>query len=351
MTTAPINRISGVCPLFIQEDGLLWAAQERDILCSNDGENFKIFAHYKTEITNRMLGLTILGSRLFRLGLHTLIPLSDESLVGIIRGSVIKLDVGQSYFRQVFSFPKGSRPLNFCLTPDGRLYFGEYFGNQERDAVNIYASTDSGNSWQVVYRFPAGDIRHVHGIFYDHYRDGCWVLTGDSDKESRILFTKDHFQHLETLASGQQSTRAVTLIPLEDGLLVPTDTPLEQNFIQWLNLQSGKLEQLAPVPGSVFYSGVAGPYTLFSTVVEPSTVNRCRHATLWFSKNGVEWRELYRQKKDFWSMKFFQYGALVLPQGRNAASVAFAYGQALKRDSNCMLVWDLDAAWKNLNCK
>ena len=72
-------------------------------------------------------------------------------------------------------------------TPDGYVYWGEYFDNPHRDEVHIYASTDHGLTWNVAYTFPQGAIRHVHNIVYDKWEDCLWVLTGDNGPECRIL--------------------------------------------------------------------------------------------------------------------------------------------------------------------
>ena len=51
--------------------------------------------------------------------------------------------------------------------------------------------------------------------------------------------------------------------------------------------------------------------------------------------------ELYRKNKDSLSMKYFQYGALVLPEGKNPKPVVYAYGQALDEIDDKMIVWKL----------
>ena len=58
----------------------------------------------------------------------------------------------------------------------------------------------------------------------------------------------------------------------------------------------------------------------FSTLVEPSRVNRDRHVHISGSADAMNWTSLLRWKKDRWSMKYFQYGNAFLPDGTNATN-------------------------------
>jgi hypothetical protein len=202
-----------------------------------------------------------------------------------------------------------------------------------------------GRTWGIQYSFQKGQIRHVHGLFHDPYRDGCWVLTGDTDEECKILFSPDRFHTLEVVTQGSQRVRAATMIPLEEGIILPMDSPLEDNYIQHFVPETGKIDKIRPIPGSCFCSTRAGEYYLISTAVEPRKKNKQRVASIWFSKNGFDWKELYSQEKDIWP-KYFQHGILWLTTGLNGRPTAFAYGQAVKKDDGYLLKWNLDQCWK-----
>ena len=47
---------------------------------------------------------------------------------------------GQPNLLSLIRIPRGTRPLHMTATPDGRVFFGEYFDNDERDEVHIYTS-------------------------------------------------------------------------------------------------------------------------------------------------------------------------------------------------------------------
>ena len=344
-----VLRIKGVRPLLVEPCGSLWVSKGTLLQRSTDGgATFQTMSRYQQGFIDRLKGMNGLSRRLFRHGFHGLQRLTDGALLAVVRGAVLRCEPGSGRFQRVFPVPRGSRPLNLCATPENHVYFGEYFGNGARDSVRIFGSRDGGRSWQEVYCFRPGEIRHVHGIYYDSMRKGCWVLTGDSDDESRVLFTDDHFANLNTVATGSQQARAVTALPRENGLILPTDTPLEQNYIQFFDLETKRFQRLAPLPGSAFYGIQAGDYYLISSVVEPSEVNRSAYATIVVSKGGRQWKMLHRQPKDRWSMKYFGYGSFILPQGSSHLPRAYAYGQAVTQDDGVLLGWDLDEVYEVL---
>ena len=121
--------------------------------------------------------------------------------------------------------------------------------------------------------FPKGAIRHVHNIVHDPWQDCLWVLTGDYGDECRILRASYDFTSVEVVLQGKQQARAVAAVPTEDGLYFASDTPLEQNFIYRLE-RGGTLSCLAPVSSSSIYGCQVGSHVFFSTMVEPSEINR-----------------------------------------------------------------------------
>ncbi|MCF8011393.1 MAG: hypothetical protein K9L17_10710 [Clostridiales bacterium] len=337
-----VSKINKFKPLYIDETGGIWGSDGYYLIYSNDfGLSYTKIARCMTCFVDQLKASTRLTSRLFRSGFHYLLPLRDGTIIGVVRGFIVKRNFNDNFLYPVFKIDRGSRPLNLCSTPDDKICFGEYFKNSDRDEVHIYGSFDCGETWKIIYTFPEGSIRHVHGIFYDKYRKGCWVLTGDFGNECRILFTGDNFNSLEPVVIGNQQARAVSIIPLADGLIVPTDTPIEQNYIQWLDIKTGKFERLHPLSGSAFYTAQVGDYYLVSTVVEPSDVNTSKEVAIYTSRDGENWQVFYKQKKDVWPQKLFQYGALQLPAGPNPGPYVYAYGQAVQKDDGKLLRWKL----------
>lgn len=82
---------------------------------------------------------------------------------------------------------------------------------------------------------------------------------------------------------GKQQARAVAVVPTEDALYFSSDTPLESNHIYRLDRQ-GKLPQQAQISSSCIYGCRVGSRVFFSTMVEPSDVNRDRTVRVYGSE-------------------------------------------------------------------
>lgn len=343
-------------PLHVEADGTLWASRGLRLFRSADnGETFAPLAAYRGNFSQRVSRWSRLVARLRRAGFHTLVPLEDGACIATVQGAILKRDVGAPEFKEVFRIRRGSRPLNICRLPDGRLLWGEYFFNSQRDEVHIYASGDGGETWEVAHTFGPGEVRHVHGIFYDRFRGGCWILTGDDDHECKLLFTSGELKDMEPVFEGSQQFRTVSIVAHPEFLIAGTDSPFEQNYIQRLVPETGEASRVQPVPGSIFDVRAAGGWMVASVAVEPSKVNTGRFASLWLSRDGEHWHEFYRARKDIWQtpycwpvpdhiaeLPFFQHGAFVLPAGENGRPLLYAYGQALSGHDDQMLSWDLD---------
>ncbi|MGH9512086.1 MAG: hypothetical protein ACRD2U_08100 [Terriglobales bacterium] len=257
-----------------------------------------------------------LTSRLFRDGFHCLAKLSSGHFVGAAPGAIVTLNPGETEFQVSHKVLRGTRPLHIAATPDGHLYWGEYFDNSARAEVHIYASTDCGAAWNVVYTFPSGAIRHVHNVIHDPWQNCLWILTGDDGPECRIIRASFDFKSVETVLSGSQQARSAAAVPAEQGLYFSSDTPLEKNSVYCLD-RHGNLGTLTELNGSSIYGCRVGSALFFSTMVEPGKVNRDRTVCVFGSLDSRDWQRVLEWKKDLWPMRFFQYGNAVLPDGMN----------------------------------
>ena len=151
---------------------------------------------------------------------------------------------------------------------------------------------------------------------HDPWANCLWVLTGDYGDECRILRASCDFKDVEVVLQGNQQARAVALVPAEDGLYFSSDTPLEANFVYRLD-RAGALTRLASLSSSSIYGCRVQNRVFFSTMVEPSEVNRDRRVRIYGGGSAEDWRPLLAWKKDLWPMRSFQYGNAFLPDGDN----------------------------------
>lgn len=330
-------------PLYVDGD-VLYASRGLRVLTSrNGGKDFELFATCpELFFKERWISRSRILERLGRLGVHAFRPLPDGGGVAVLRRRIAWCAPGSRRFREVLRIERGSRPLNICVTSSGQVYFGEYFNNPYRESVRVYGSED-GEHWSVVHTFPAGTIRHVHNIVEDPYRNGLWVLTGDSDEESGFWFTSDYFQTLDCVISGTQKARAVSLIPAKNGLIFPTDTPTEQNYVQHLDPQTETLKVLRPLPNSAFHALEQSGFYFISTVAEPSPLNDSESAYVFVSHNGKEWQKLAAFKRD-WPLlrkitRFVGHPEIKLVPGPNETGHLFAFGQGVQKVDGSLLRW------------
>ena len=314
------------------------------------GEGWEFVARFRPDWTRMISSASRLAGRLRRDGFHALGILPDGGLVAILPKAIAVCPPGQKEFRVTWSVKRGTRPLAMAIIPGGAIYWGEYFNNPGREEVHVYGSPDGGYTWDVVYTFAAGSIRHVHSITYDPYGDHLWMCTGDYGEESRIMRVSNDWKVVETVLEGGQQHRAVRPIPTPNGLYFATDSELEQNYICRLD-SNGKAERLHPTNGPSLWGCRVGSLLFFSTGVEPSKVNPGRQACLYGSADGTSWSQLLAWPKDPWHMRAFQYGNIVLPQGTGDANILAASGVAVRGEDQALNIWEVDQSTASLNPK
>jgi|SRR5450432_2109352 hypothetical protein len=261
-----------------------------------------------------------LTSRLFRDGFHALTVLSSGHIIAAVPGAILTLAPGETEFRVSHKVLRGTRPLHIAAGPDGRIFWGEYFDNPQRDEVHIYGSTDHGATWDIARTFPKGTIRHVHNIVYDPWENCFWVLTGDNGAECRILRASCDFKNVDGVLSGNQQVRAVALVPAEEGLYFSSDTPLERNHIYRLD-RHGNISALADLGSSSIYGCRVGNAIFFSTMVEPSQINLEPTVSIYGALDRNAWSKQLSWTKDGWPASLFQYGNAFLPDGHNTTGI------------------------------
>jgi hypothetical protein len=327
MTAQPIlhrvARISSLRALLWSGDEL-YAARGYQLLRAriqnpSAGVTWQPVATFHPSLRRKLSVANRLTARLFRDGFHALAVLPSGGLVGAVPGAIVTLRPNETIFRQTHAITRGTRPLHIATVPAGAIFWGEYFDNAARDEVHIYASTDAGATWSVAHTFPKRSIRHVHNIVHDQWDNCLWILTGDYGDECRILRASCDLATVETVLQGNQQARAVALVPMPDALYFSSDTPLESNSIYRLD-RSGALSTLAPISSSSISGCSVGENVFFSTMVEPSEVNRDRQVQVYGSNVASDeriWSPLLSWQKDRWPMGLFQYGNAFFPDGNN----------------------------------
>lgn len=301
---------------------------------------FKLQEEYRTAIkVGTLIGWKYsvfshvsLVKRLFRAETTGMYNTPSGNRLVVAKNGLFLKTLGCRDFKNCFSIPRGSKPLNICICPSGNLFFGEYFQNMGKQAVNIYCSEDNGQTWFITYTFAEGNINHIHGLFFDKYTNRIWVATGDRENECIIGYTEDEFKTCVEVFRGGQEYRTCQLFFYKDFIVFGTDTQYQQNVIKKFDRQTLEITELQKVQGSVIKGGQVGNVAFISTTVEPSKVNTDKWAHLWVTKDGLHWEEKYKAKKDWLPATLFQFGTFEFPQYYGIEKLERLYfsGRALK---------------------
>lgn len=274
---------------------------------------FTPIAEFPASALRKAVGFSRLGQRLIRFSCNVVMPLANGEIfvsfdleIGVIRdGSVTRLAGLKRPCRILRS--------GAAADHDGRVYFGEYFGNPGKEAVYIYRYTPGDDRVEVVHTFAPGEARHVHGIYRDSFDDSLVCLTGDADIECRMLRTRDGFATIETIGSGDESWRSVSALFTDDAIYYGTDAEYRTNSIYRLDRATGDREELGKVSGTVFYSSLFGGGKFFATTAEnaPSQVENV--AGIWCVGEDDSLVPIGSYPKDRWHTTLFGFGTIFLP--------------------------------------
>ena len=187
--------------------------------------------------------------RLVRAEITGLYVLINGNIVTVAKKKLFLQKNGCKSVEMCFAMPRGSKPLNLCLAPSGNIYFGEYFQNLDKQAVNIFCSKDNAQTWSVAYTFQAGNINHIHGLFFDKYTNRIWVATGDRENECIIGYTEDEFKSFVEVFRGGQEYRTCQLFFYKNFIVFGTDTQYEQNVIKKFDRKTLEITVLQEVQG------------------------------------------------------------------------------------------------------
>jgi len=216
---------------------------------------------------------------------------------------------------------------------NGNIYFGEYFNNPSRDTVSIYRYEVRSSRLDVVYQFKPGEIRHVHGIYFDPFDNCLWCLTGDLPDECRILRSYDGFSTVEVVGQGDETWRAVSLLFTKDAIYYGMDAEFQSNHIYSWNRQTQARRDLGEVDGPIYYSTNCGSNLFFAVTAEPCPSQISQSATLWCVEDSHSLAKIISFEKDFYNHRYFMPGTLHFPKGRQLEGILFN-GVGLKGADN-----------------
>jgi hypothetical protein len=277
--------------------------------------------------------------RLLRLEIKAEIALNSSEVLLSYGGVIYHVDIMNKQIEEEHRYCKEmNNPLYFARIEgvegfDDGIAYGEYTINARRDnSSSIFMRSLKLPEWKKVFEFPAGTVRHIHGITPDRQNRCVYILTGDLDSESGIWVSRDNFRTVEPLLTGLQKYRTGFWYPVKDGFIYPTDTAVEQNYLFYAfpDKRNGewKTRIVAELDGSCV-SALNTEKTIYvSTTVEPDEsitgwrswinykkgagINSSYAKLIAIDKNSLNIREIAQFKKDILPYRLFLYGYVVI---------------------------------------
>lgn len=295
------------------------------------GRSWQPVARLPMSPWRRLASASRLTCRLLRQEVRALVRLDDGAYVAANREGVFYSEPADPALRpsEVESGESPVRPpMRLTVGPGGVVLWGEYTSARPARAIRLFASRDSGRSFDCIHTLEAGSVLHVHNIVWDPHLEHYWVLAGDHDREPGIGMLSSDLLRFEWFVKGEQRYRAVVVFDFGDRLIYATDTEREPNGLIVLDKATGKTERVREFDGSCIYGCRFGGLYAITTTVEPG-VNRSPWASLWLSRDALHWKRAWRARKDRWNPDLFQFGSLVLPAGSSRDETIFFSGQAV----------------------
>ena len=293
------------------------------------------------------------AERFLRLTPKCVEKIDDKHLVVSYSGCVYNLDLEKQELKEEHRYcSMMNNPLFFTKVEgvegftDGILY-GEYPININRNPISIFRRDVKGN-WEKVYTFN-GNILHIHNLVPDKERGCIYILTGDEDKESAIWEARNDFQEVKPIVIGSQQYRSCVAFPVKGGLLYATDSPLEQNSIYHLNVESGKVTKLKDLTGACVFGLEKDGRYYFTADVEPdASIPYWMYWLTYKLGKGIADRKVRvvagnleegfdvvaEFQKDNWPYTAFQFGNVMYPKCEIEGKVLIQ-PVAVKKYDNC----------------
>lgn len=238
-------------------------------------------------------------------------------------------------YRALAGLRRPCRVLRSACAVDrqGNVVFGEYLANEERGPMHVYKFSSGGEGLEVIHTFPSGSIKHIHGVYFDEFTGAIYCLTGDDEKECRILRTNDEFQTIETVGEGDETWRAVSLLFTRDAIFYGTDAEFRANQIYRLGRKTSERRILGDVSGTVFYSKQIGDVPFFATTAENAPSQKENVAAIWVVDGNQNVEQVAKFEKDFWHPTLFMFGTIHFPYRNNLPNELYFHIVGAKGDN------------------
>jgi hypothetical protein len=279
----------------------------------------------------RILGLSRLIRRLFRLDKCNVLP-TDTGFIVIWQSFVYHVSNDSFSIKPVFRLESSRNALHNSIASVNKLvfYFGEY-GQPSSKGKPVYRTTDGGQSWHEIYRFPADKIRHIHCCKYDSFENKIWVFTGDFDGQCHVLSADLNFSELEWLGDGTQEYRAVDAIFEENSIHWIMDSPLKEVRHITLDRLTRNIQLGYIFPGPVWYlKKFTDGVVLAITVQEIGPSHKDNKMHMYATRNYRKWTQIGSFEHDKFPKGYFKFGVGCFSEGDQSTDSFNVFFEAVR---------------------
>lgn len=312
-------------------------------------ERFSELVEFPAPLWKETLSKARIAQRFFRFMFYNVVRSSAGALFITFHNRVGVYSDGR--FRTIDGLIRPARVLRSACAVDDekRIFFGEYRWNNERGPVHIYKYVPGAERLEVACTFSPGEIRHIHGVYYDPFEGHLYCTTGDRGAECRIVRSRDGFKTVETVGAGDETWRSVSLLFTKDAIYYGTDAEFEQNRIYRLDRFSGKREPLADVEGPIYYSYQCDDDLFFVVTAEICDIQKGHQVIMWHLAKDRRCSRVAIFDKDLVPSSGFQKlsnllvmgfmpGILHFPQGPGIKDRVYFHAIGLKNADNRMFL-------------
>lgn len=214
---------------------------------------------------------------------------------------------------------------------NGCIFFGEYGANKERGAVPVYRSQNQGESWECIFRFQPGVIKHIHGCYWDPYEKKIWTCTGDFAQENHLVISDENFENQEWIGDGQQMYRTTSILFQKNYVYWLMDSQLEQSYSVRFDRKNRQAIKLQAFPGPIWYTKyLKDGYYLASTANEIGDGVLDNYAHIFVSKDCETWKSVMRIPHDGLPKRYLKFGVIAFADGEQTSNQFYIHCEALK---------------------
>jgi hypothetical protein len=325
-----ISRINREIVHYAQGDTLI-TSKYRTIFFSKNGKALKIKLPEKSPI-KQFCGLFRMSRRALRLDKCNVF-LHNDNLIIIRQGKVYLYNSEKDELTHTLTLRNCRNVLHQSInsTPDGLIYFGEYGNNGNRNSVPVYCSKDGGMSWEEIYTFPAGSIKHIHGCYYDKFTDKVWVCTGDFAGENWLLVADREFENVEKIGDGEQKFRTCNLIFTQKQVHWLMDSQLEPSHHIIMERDTKSITVGQKIMGPVWYiKELEDNIYLAATAQEIGKGVLDDKIHLYYSTDLREWKTIETFDHDGLPKRYFKSGVIGFADGRQTKDDFYIFFEAVK---------------------